>query len=294
MLKKNEKRGTIKRHININPLLNIKIGVRNMAVTTGLEWTFDTAAATYEKLRPGYVEKLYQTIFAYIPINASKKVVEVGIGSGQATLPVLQTGCEFTAVEYGKNFSKLCTEKFKAYPNFSVVTNKFENVDFETDAYDLVFSATAFHWVPEEIGYKKVYSMLKSGGAFARFANHPYRDKENPALTAEMDKLYGLYYDTYYHKKQEPLKEYGEKQAKQRAMIAKNYGFEDICYSLFYRTRTFSAKEYIQLLGTYSDHIAMEETVRTEFFDKIQQAIDTHGGRITIYDTIDLQLARKP
>ena len=48
------------------------------------------------------------------------------------------------------------------------------------------------------------------------------------------------------------------------------------------------------LLGTYSDHIAIEETTRKKFFDEIREAIDENGGIITIYDTIDLQLARKP
>ena len=77
-------------------------------------------------------------------------------------------------------------------------------------------------------------------------------------------------------------------------MIAEKYGFKDIYYTLFFRTRTFSAKEYITLLGTYSDHIAMDETIRVEFFSKIEEAIDRYGGTITINDTIDLQLARKP
>lgn len=264
-----------------------------MAAIKGLEWTFDTVASTYEKLRPGYVEKLYQTLFDYIPINESSNVIEVGIGGGQATLPILQTGCKLTAVEYGEHFSDLCREKFKKYPNFSVITGRFEDVDFENGAYDLVFSASAFHWVPEEIGYSKVYSMLKSGGVFARFANHPYRDKGNLALAEELDKLYAMYYYRFYNRKQETPEEYSEEQARQRAMVAEKYGFEDIRYELFYRTRTFTAKEYCALLGTYSDHIAIEETMRMEFFSRMEEAINRHGGEITIYDTIDLQLARK-
>ena len=43
----------------------------------------------------------------------------------------------------------------------------------------------------------------------------------------------------------------------------------------------------------YSDHIAIEETMRNEFFEKISNTIDKHGGTITICDTIDLQMARK-
>ncbi len=265
-----------------------------MPVIKGMEWTFDTVAARYEKLRPGYTDDLYRTLFNYINIDSSSNVVEVGIGGGQATLPILKKGCTVTAVEYGENFSKLCEKKFEEYKNFSVITEKFENVSFNDFQYDLVYSASAFHWVPENIGYPKVYAMLKSGGAFARFANHPYRDKGNPILSAEIDKLYATYYCPYHGKDIKSEKEYSEEQAVQRAQIAKKYGFVDIRHAMFYRTRTFSAKEYVELLGTYSDHIAIEEKIRTEFFSKIEETINQHGGSFTIYDTIDLQLARKP
>lgn len=266
-----------------------------MPVIKDLEWTFDTVATTYEKLRPGYTDDLYKTLFEYIDIDNSSHVVEVGIGGGQATLPFLKTGCILTAVEYGENLSKLCEKKFEEYKNFSVITEKFENVSFPNSQYDLVYSASAFHWVPEDIGYSKVYDMLKSGGAFARFANHPYRGKVEPALLAEIDKLYSKYYCEYYGKDiKAKTTEYSEEQAIQRAQIAEKYGFVDIRHAMFYRTRTFLAKEYIELLGTYSDHIAIEEKIRAAFFAKIEEAINQYGGTFTLYDTIDLQLARKP
>lgn len=260
----------------------------------GLEWTFDTVASVYEKFRPGYVDELYQAIFDYIPIHENSKTVEIGIGGGQATLPFLRTGCEVTAVEYGENFSELCREKFKEFPGFTVITGRFEDASLDDNVFDLVYSASAFHWIPEDIGYAKVFSMLKSGGAFARFANHPYRDWANPALMEEIDWLYDKYYYTFHNRNREPLEECGEEQARSRALIAEKYGFTDIQYALFYRTRLFTAKEYRTLLGTYSDHIAMEEKIRTEFFSKIEEAIDHHGGIINIKDTMDLQLARKP
>lgn len=265
-----------------------------MPILKDLEWTFDTVASTYEKLRPGYVEELYQMLFDYINIDENSCVVEVGSGGGQATAPVLKTGCQLTAVEYGEQFSELLKEKFKEYPKFSIITGKFEETEFEKSAFDLVYSASAFHWIPEEIGYKKVFSMLKSGGAFARFANHPYKDKGNSALSKKIDELYGKYYYTFHGKKQENLKEYDEQQARERALIVEKYGFTDIQYAMFYRTRNFSAKEYITLLSTYSDHIVIEESVRKKFFREIEEAINQHGEIFTVYDTIDLQLARKP
>ena len=264
-----------------------------MSILKGLEWTFDTVASTYEKLRPGYVAELYQIIFNYISIDDNSNVLEIGSGGGQATAPMLTTGCHLTAVEYGEHFSELLKEKFREFPRFSVITGKFENTQFEDNVFDLVFSASAFHWVPEEIGYNKVRNILKSGGAFARFANHPYRDKGNPKLSAEIDEIYDKYYNKFHKKKREVLTEYTEAQAKDRALIAEKYGFTDIQYALFHRERVFSAKEYIELLGTYSDHIAIEETIRIKFFSKIEEAINKYGGTITIYDTIDLQLARK-
>ena len=69
-----------------------------MPVIKGLEWTFDTVASVYEKLRPGYVDELYAALYNYIPINETSNVVAVGSGGGQATAPLLKTGCKLTAV----------------------------------------------------------------------------------------------------------------------------------------------------------------------------------------------------
>lgn len=256
----------------------------------GLEWTFNTQAERYEKMRPGYVQELYDDIFRLIPIGKNSNVAEIGIGGGQATKPVLDTGCTLTAIEYGDRLAELCRAKFKDYPNFSVITSKFEDCPCESHSCDLIFSASAFHWIPEEIGYPKVYDMLKSGGVFARFANHPYKDKSREQLHQDIQKLYAVYMPG----SKPPAGEYSEAQAKARAEIALKYGFTNISWKLYHRTRTFTAQEYTQLLGTYSDHIAIAENTRKKFFCEIEAVISDHGGEITIYDTIDLQLAQKP
>lgn len=260
-----------------------------MPVIKGLEWTFDTVADTYEKMRPGYPEELYEDIFKMIAIDESCKAIEIGIGGGQATLPILKTGCKVTAVEYGKNLTELCHKKFRKFPNFSAVNMKFEDYEFENGSCDLIYSASAFHWIPEEIGYSKVFDMLRSGGVFARFANHPYKDKGREELWQEIQKLYAIYMPGV-----PAPNEYTEEDAKKRADIASKYGFTDISYKLYYRTRTYTANEYLELLSTYSDHNALAESIRKEFFEKIRDTINNYGGQITIYDTIDLQLARKP
>ena len=35
-------------------------------------------------------------------------MVEIGIGGGQATKPVLDTGCTLTAIEHGDQLAELC------------------------------------------------------------------------------------------------------------------------------------------------------------------------------------------
>ena len=267
-----------------------------MTADSGKAWTFNTVAASYEKIRPGYPDELYRALFAYRPVGEGSRAVEVGIGGGQATLPVLTAGCAVTAVEYGGQLAQVCREKFGAFPGFSVLTGKFEDVALPQESFDLIYAASAFHWVPEEIGYSKAFRLLKSGGAFARFANHPFRAKDDPALFEAINRVYAEFYYTYYTDKKQPerYQEYSEEQAAARAHIAGKYGFTDIQYAVFHRTRTLSAAEYRRLIGTYSDHIAMEESVRERFFARIEETINRHGGTISVFDTIDLQLARKP
>ena len=254
--------------------------------------TFDQVAELYEKYRACYVGQIYDDIFSYSHIHSTDRLIEVGIGTGHATLPFLQTGAHVTAVEYGENLSNFCRQKFEHYLNFSVITSKFEDCEFADESAELVYSASAFHWIPEEAGYTKVYAILKQGGVFARFANHPFPDKEKPEMCEKIQNVYKAYAPFRGGKYSAPA-EYGEESAKARALIAEKYGFKDIQYALYHSTRTFTADDYIGLLGTYSDNISMEDATRVRFFGEIHDVIERFGGSITIYDTMDLQLARK-
>lgn len=260
-----------------------------MPIIKGLETTFNSVYTEYDKWRPTYVKELYDDIFRVKEINSSSNVLEVGIGTGQATLPILQTGCSLTAIELGDKLAEFSKYKFKNYEKFNVKNLAFEDIECPSNSFDLIYSASAFHWIPENIRYSKVFDMLKSGGVFARFANHPFKDKKRTNIHSAFEKIYAKYMPGSLGGD-----EYGEENAQNRANIAYKYGFIDISYKLYQRTRTFTANDYTLLLGTYSDHIAIEEKTRMKFFDEIKEAINDNGGIITIYDTIDLQLARKP
>ncbi len=260
----------------------------------GLGWTFDTAAENYDRYRPGYPEELYKTVFGYIPVDERSRALEIGIGTGQATAPMLRRGCAVTAVECGENLVQKCREKFGGCNGFEIISGRFEDAGLPEGVYDLVYSATAFHWIPEDVGYPKVYSLLRSGGAFARFAVRPCIAEDNAPLAESIESLYARYYYPFH--KREPLKPepFTEQQAAELAAVAGRYGFTDIRHELFRRVRTFTAGEYRALLCTYSDHIAMPDSVRLPFLDGIEEAVWQSGGMISIHDTIDLELARKP
>lgn len=250
---------------------------------------FNTVCGTYEKSRPAYPEELYRDIFREKQLDSGSRVLEIGIGTGKATLPVLETGCQLTAIEPGDKLADFARNKFQKYRNILVCNQTFQEYECPPDTYDLIFSATAFHWIPEKEGYPKVFDLLKRGGVFARFGYHAGDDRGRAELSGEIQKLY----EKYMQVTSQP-REYGEEDAKRLADTAEKYGFTGIDFKLYHWTRDFSAEAYLELLRTYPDHMALEEPVREEFFRKICEAIQRHGGIITVYYTMDLQLARKP
>lgn len=254
-----------------------------------LRFTFNEEPTLYDKFQPTYLPELYADIMKYSNINHESRVLEIGIGTGQATLPILNMNCQLTAVEIGDKLAAFTREKFNEYKNLEVVNMAFEDYKCPDNSLDIIYSARAFHWIPEEIGYPKVCRLLKSGGIFARFANHPHKDKGNEPLHIAIQKVYAIYMPDAVLGQ-----EYSDKMASDRADIAKKYGFIDIDYKLYHRIRTFNAENYATLISTYSDHRALGKTKLALFTNEIKNVINSFGGKINIYDTLDLQLARKP
>lgn len=252
------------------------------------ERTFDNTAVGYDRSRPAYPEELYQDIFEYGKIGAKSNVLEIGLGTGKATEPILKTGCRLVGIEPGENLAGLAKEKFKNDRNFLLYTNTLQDYACPAEFFDFIYSATAFHWIPEEYGYKRVYELLRSGGVFARFAYHAGPDKERKMLTDEIQKLYALYLNAT----QSP-KAFSEEDAVKIAEIAGRYGFIDLKYRLYELTKDFTADEYMELLRTYPNHMALEPCTREKLFKGIHSAINNHGGVISVYYTVDLELARK-
>ena len=84
-----------------------------------------------------------------------------------------------------------------------------------------------------------------------------------------------------------------ERYAKMITTIEK-YGFVKVECRLYEQVREFTADEYIGLLSTYSDNIALLEPEKTQFFTEMRNVIYDFNNNIKVYDIIDLYLAKRP
>ena len=125
-----------------------------------LRTTFNTDEFNYDKARPDYPSELFEGIFKYSNPSANSSVLEIGIGTGQATLPFLKKNYNLTAVELGNRLAEYCKQKFSPYENINIINNDFLEANLPENSFDLIFSATAFHWIPKDSGYTKVKSLL--------------------------------------------------------------------------------------------------------------------------------------
>ena len=236
-----------------------------------------------------YPAQLYEDILNFASLDSMSNVLEVGIGMGQATEPFLNTGCLLTAVDADEKMIAFCKEIFGENSHFSAITSRFEDFEGEKASFDLVYSASAFHEIDQEAGYTKAFELLKTGGWFVRFSNHAMRSIARPNLSAALQKLYSIYLP-----RTGTPRPYKEVQAQKRAEIALKYGFTDISYKRYYQTRTYTTEEFLAYLATDEDHIQMSEAKREAFFNEIRKTLIHYGGTVKLYDTIDLQFAKKP
>ena len=254
-----------------------------------LRISFNEDEVNYDTYRPTYPDALFEDVVAYSQVGAGSRLIEIGIGTGQATLPFLRLGCDVTGIELGDRLSAFVGEKYSGYSNFRVINTDFMLYPAEDNACDLIYSATAFHWLPQEEAYAKIMRSLKKGGTLALFWNHPFPNREDDPSNMVNRRIYDKYRPS--NKKQI---EFCEADCAVRIHQLQQYGFKKVESKLYRRVRTLTTEAYIHLLNTYSDHRALDAGIKESFEAEMRQAIDDIGGSINIYDTIDLYLAEKP
>jgi SAM-dependent methyltransferase len=59
--------------------------------------TFDEAPELYDRVRPGYPEAVFEDLTTLARLRPGSRVLELGCGTGQATVPLAARGLEVVA-----------------------------------------------------------------------------------------------------------------------------------------------------------------------------------------------------
>ena len=245
---------------------------------------FDTIPEQFDKFRPRYSEELFAFLNERAGIGPGKRVLELGPGTGQATEPVLRTGCEYHAIELGEHLYRKMLEKYGMLPNFHIVNDDFITHDFGDMKFDMIYSAATIQWIPQDIAFAKTFELLKPGGTLAMMLTSSEYKSDNEALYEKIQALYDRYYKPdipYTH-------------GKFQYTAAPEYGYSEVERYEFKGKRVFNAEEYVAFSGTHCDHIVIPEPLRTEFFEGLRKAVLDAGDRVVFNDTYVLFLTKKP
>lgn len=245
---------------------------------------FDTIPDQFDKYRPRYTKALFDDLIAYAGITPEKSVLELGPGTGQATDPILDTGCDYHAIELGEHLCAKMTEKYGDRNNFHIVNDDFITHDFGKQQFDLIYSAATIQWIGEPTAFTKTFSLLKPGGVLAMMLTRGDYRKPNEALYQTIQKVYDAHY-----KPEIPYTHGGF-----RYTAAPEYGYTDFETREYFGERVFTADEYAAFSGTHCDHLVIPEPHKTALFDGLRRAVLDAGDRIVFADTFVLHLAKKP
>jgi len=245
---------------------------------------FDTIPEQFDKYRPRYSKELFDDLISYAEIGTGESVLELGPGTGQATEPVLETGCDYHAIELGEHLFQKMIEKYGHYDNFNIVNDDFITHDFGKEKYDLIYSAATIQWIPENIAFSKSFDLLRPGGILAMMLTKADYKTSNEELFNNIQKVYDEYF--------KPETEYKHGGFKYENAV--NYGFADFEKREFYGERVFTADEYVAFCGTHCDHIVLPDSCKDKFYEGIRNAVLEAGNRIVFKDTYVMYLTRKP
>ncbi len=249
-----------------------------------LRKVFDTIPEQFDRFRPRYSEELFQYLIRYAGIGPKKKVLEIGPGTGQATDPILRTGCDYNAIELGEHLYAKMKEKYGRFSNFHIVNDDFITYDFGSQRFDMIYSAATIQWIPEDVAFSKTFKLLRPGGVLAMMLTKADYKTPNEELYAKIQKLYDQYY-----KPDIPYPHGGF-----RYENAQNYGYVDFERRDFHGRREMNPEEYAAFCGTHCDHIVIPEPYKTPFFEGLRNVVADNGGKVIFEDTYVLYLTKKP
>lgn len=255
-----------------------------------LREAFNEDAELYDRARPQYPAALFADLAALSDVGPGCRVLEIGCGTGQATLPLAERGCEIICVELGANMAAVARRKLGGFPSVQVVVSAFEDWPLPTEPFDVVFAATAFHWLDPVVRVMKAADALRMGGTLATVSTHHIAGGDTEFF-AEAQACYERW---------DPNTPIGLRLQPATAIpcdceeLDRPGRFGPAAFRRYEWERSYSTSAYIETLMTYSGHRALAPETRTILLACIANLIESrYGGRVTKRYMTELRTARR-
>jgi cyclopropane fatty-acyl-phospholipid synthase-like methyltransferase len=252
---------------------------------------FNDIISDYAIARPGYPTELFGDIIEYSKINNDAKILEIGSGPGQATEYFVKSRYSITGLELGEKQVEYLLEKYDEYQNFNALCTSFENYNCEQETYDLIISATAFHWVKPEIGYPKAYKLLKINGVMAVFWHLASIIEPKTEMMIQIRNIYRKYapeLDDYIS-----LDEGEDLHNLRISQIQTNNLFNNPVSKIYRWDDEYTTERYLRLMNSYSDFHDIDNDKQKAILDSVADYINCKGGKIVVPQEVRLYMARK-
>ena len=252
--------------------------------------TFDEVAGIYDEVRPRYPKELTEDIVSLSKIPDGGRILEIGCGTGQATLSFAERGYSMLCLEPGKNLAEIASRNCQQYPNVTIKTVSFEDWDPGSELFDLLISAQAFHWIPKETGYPKAAKVLRDTGSIALFWNmYPDPDTE----------FFRELQDVYREHAPQLAEAFAQRDpfevriANREDEINATRLFERVVMRRYPCSVQYTGDQYVKLLETFSDHRKLEDTAKHGLYQAVRNLIERFGGTVTRPHVAVLFFAKK-
>jgi len=237
--------------------------------------SFDRKAELYDAARPSYAGALVDEVIARSKIPTAGRILEIGAGTGKATLLFARRGYAMVALEPGGNMAAVLRRNVAEFPKVTIEQVTFETWRGADRSFDLVISAQALHWVDPAVRYVKAAAALRPGGGLALIRNET--SGLDPALRAELDAAYARWFPAATTPTRDSIE---SKRRELAGEIERSGAFGPVHIGLFPWTATYTSRQYVDLLETHSDHALLASELRSGLYGAITAAIERRGGRI--------------
>jgi SAM-dependent methyltransferase len=239
--------------------------------------SFNAVARAYDEARPGYPKELVSDVIRISGIPDGGRILEVGCGTGQATLPFAALGYSMLCLDIGSRTVAIARERCKAYPDVAIRCTPFEEWRPERTAFDLLISATAFHWIPPEIGYRKAAAVLTDTGYLALFWN--MQPTPNIGFVADEQEVWRRVVPGW---RGPEARGDTEASIRKRAAAIRGSGlFEEVQVKRYPWSKVYTTDLYLKLLDSRYRRDDLSDRTRARLYDEIAElSEERYGGRI--------------